>query len=205
MNLATTPRCELQANTRIATQETIVDKAALSTIPLRWRHVILNTHSSWLHGDPRGFRSRDHRIHSSGDYRNPPPEGEHARLHEWMKKRAGPKVVFEEAVWQTIAEALRDRLLRLDRRILAVSMSAVHVHLLVELPDLPSVYRDECGLAKRFATEQVKGVLTGKLWAAGGTFKPIVDLDHQRRTYIYITTKQRPAWVWDYEVGGRIL
>ncbi|HSZ58001.1 MAG TPA: hypothetical protein VK797_20225 [Tepidisphaeraceae bacterium] len=29
----------------------------------KWRHVIINTRSSWLHGDERGFRNRGHRIH----------------------------------------------------------------------------------------------------------------------------------------------
>ena len=29
---------------------------------------MFGTYSSWLPGDARGFRNRDHRIHSSGDY-----------------------------------------------------------------------------------------------------------------------------------------
>jgi hypothetical protein len=45
-----------------------------------WRHVIISTRRSWLHGDAREFRSRRHRIHSLGDYRNIPPAGEHAGL-----------------------------------------------------------------------------------------------------------------------------
>src|SRR5262249_17500638 len=44
-----------------------------------WRHVIISTLNSWLPGDPRGFRAVNHKIHSSGDYKNPPP-GEHAGL-----------------------------------------------------------------------------------------------------------------------------
>ena len=34
--------------------------------PLVWRHVILNLRHTWLPGDPRGFRNRGHRTHSSG-------------------------------------------------------------------------------------------------------------------------------------------
>jgi hypothetical protein len=45
-----------------------------------WRHIIVNTKNTWFHGDDRAVRDRDHRIHSSGDYKNPPPEGEHAGL-----------------------------------------------------------------------------------------------------------------------------
>jgi hypothetical protein len=52
----------------------------MPTFGKRWRHVIVNTRCSWLHGDLRGFRNRKHRIHSSGDYRNPPPPEEHRVL-----------------------------------------------------------------------------------------------------------------------------
>ena len=41
-----------------------------------WWHVTLSTYGSWLPGDQRGFRSRKHKIHSSGDYKNPPPASE---------------------------------------------------------------------------------------------------------------------------------
>ena len=177
----------------------------MTPTPKRWRHVILNTRCSWLAGDPRGFRNRDHRIHSSGDYRNPPPQGEHAGLYRWMKERSGPKVVFEEAIWQTVADALRKKLTERGHRVLAVAASAVHVHLLAELPNLPSLYKHEVGVAKRYATERVKQAITGHLWAQGGAFKPIRDHDHQRNVFEYITKKQRPAWVWDYREEGRLV
>ena len=54
---------------------------------LAWRHVVIGTLRSWNFGDERGFRSRGHRIHSSGDYKNPPPRGEHAKLNEWHVER----------------------------------------------------------------------------------------------------------------------
>lgn len=38
----------------------------------RWHHIILTTYGSWLPGDLRGFRTRDHREHVEGDYRPPP-------------------------------------------------------------------------------------------------------------------------------------
>jgi hypothetical protein len=34
----------------------------------RWYHVIISTYGGWLHGDPRGFRTRHHRAHVEGDY-----------------------------------------------------------------------------------------------------------------------------------------
>src|SRR5205814_7189946 len=60
---------------------------------MMWRHVVISTRRSWLHGDRRGFRSRGHRIHSSGDYRDPPPQGEHEGLLGYHETRAkGPAI-----------------------------------------------------------------------------------------------------------------
>ena len=63
---------------------------------LLWYHVQFSTFGTWLRGDERGFRDHDHRLHSSGDYRNPPPPGEHeglrlgtlARMHKPSMKLA---------------------------------------------------------------------------------------------------------------------
>jgi len=45
---------------------TRVRPSHLSQSARLWRHVIINTRGTWLHGDSRGFRNRKHRIHSSG-------------------------------------------------------------------------------------------------------------------------------------------
>ena len=44
-----------------------------------WRYCMINTLCSWLHGDERGFRSREPEIRSSGDYKNPPPPEEYRK------------------------------------------------------------------------------------------------------------------------------
>ena len=41
-----------------------------------WRHVIISTHGSWLPGDPRGFRSKDHDIHAALESHSPPFENQ---------------------------------------------------------------------------------------------------------------------------------
>lgn len=55
---------------------------------MKWRHVVISTRSSWLPGSPRGWRSRNHKRHSSGDYKKPPPPDEHEGLREYVEKRA---------------------------------------------------------------------------------------------------------------------
>ncbi len=122
-----------------------------------------------------------------------------------MKKRAEPKVVFEESLWQTIADAIRFKLDERHHDLVAIAVGAVHVHVLANLPDDPAAYKHEIGVAKRFTTEQVKDCLTGQLWAQGGTFKPIRDRAHPVNVFHYITAKQKPAWVWDRKIGGRLV
>src|SRR5450631_2117690 len=94
----------------------------------RWRHVIISTLNSWLPGDPRGFRVVDHKIHSSGDYKNPPPVGEHAGLHQYSKSKSGDRVIIPQELRETIGAEIRDELIRKAYRILAISVAATHCH-----------------------------------------------------------------------------
>src|SRR3954447_13436852 len=98
-----------------------------------WRHIIINTKSTWLHGDPRGFRSRKHRIHSSGDYKNPPPPGEHAGLHRYHKDRSSQEVTIPRELRPTIGRTLLAHLRSSGRRVFAIAVGRVHAHGVVEL------------------------------------------------------------------------
>src|SRR4051812_20633218 len=102
-----------------------------------WRHVIISTRRSWLHGDKRGFRSRRHRLHSSGDYKNPPPAAEHAGLLAYHEKRAKtPRVKIPKRLRAEVGAVLLHTLLNLGHRVLALSVCGKHAHALVELPRL---------------------------------------------------------------------
>src|SRR5437762_2019166 len=101
----------------------------------RWFHVTAHTYGAWLYGDPRGFRTRHHREHVEGDYRNPPPPGTHdegfARSKELLKQ--DPVVLPTE--WRSIVgEGLRDRLKQEGAQVLCVSVSGQHAHLLAKMP-----------------------------------------------------------------------
>jgi len=50
-----------------------------------WYHVTIHTYGSWLRGDPRGWRSRHHKDHVNGDYKNLPEKGKYDALLELSK------------------------------------------------------------------------------------------------------------------------
>src|SRR5205814_1318626 len=128
---------------------------------MSWRHVIINTKNTWLHGDERGFRSRKHRIHSSGDYRNPPPKGEHRALHEYQLERAGEEVTIPQELRARIGQALLTYLRNQNHCVLALAVAKVHAHAVVELPTARSTVKRIIGEAKRGASRAVTSELSG--------------------------------------------
>jgi REP element-mobilizing transposase RayT len=123
---------------------------------MRWRLITINTKNSWHHGNPRGFRSRKHRIHSTGDYRNPPPIGEHAGLYIDRLLHSDQKVVLEREIRAIIGDVLVEWFKSHGYRVLAISVSSDHAHILIELIDDPSIIKRVIGEAKRFRRARSK-------------------------------------------------
>jgi hypothetical protein len=68
---------------------------------------------------------------------------------------------------------------------------------LVELPNNIITIRAIVGQAKRASSRAIKHRIPGSVWAAGGAFRPIKDINHQRNAYNYILYDQGPgAWTW---------
>jgi hypothetical protein len=171
---------------------------------LIWRHVIINTRGSWLHGDRRGFRSRSHVIHSSGDYRHPPPPEEHAGLLDYQQARVAPALRIPRAVRGRVGKALLARCRLEGWRVLAVGVSDAHAHLLMELPLDRLQARCAVGRCKGAASFAVREVLPGGVWGQRGDLEPIRHRRHQLNTYRYIVYKQGPkAWTWSFTDGER--
>ena len=170
---------------------------------MMWRHVIISTRRSWLHGDGRGFRSRGHRIHSSGDYKNPPPEGEHARLLKYHQSRArDPSVKIPKSLRRDVGLALLKALLVAGRRVLVIAVTQKHAHFLVELPKKRSKATQTVGKWKTARTAAVRKMLPGSIWGEGGKYKPVRSRDHLRAAYKYIRDEQgEGAWIWTYRQG----
>ena len=91
-----------------------------------------NGAEGWLPGDDRGFRSRGHRLHSSGDYKNPPKED--TLGYENTTRIAQDLIVIPEHFAERIGRAIVGKLMNLDLRVVVISVSGQHVHFLAELP-----------------------------------------------------------------------
>jgi hypothetical protein len=167
-----------------------------------WYHVVLGTHNSWLPGDPRGFRARHHKVHSSGDYRQPPPVGEHDGLHRYSGEVSGTVVNVPASVRSVVGQALLTRLARRGLRVVALAVGAAHAHLLVELPRGRAAQSDVLGQAKSASSHAIRRLLPGRVWAAGWKMVPVHDRRQQLQTMRYIVAHARQgAWVWTWRDG----
>ena len=165
----------------------------------RWYHIVLAVYGAWLYGDRRGFRTRHHRQHVEGDYKNPPPRGRFAALEQRSRESLKQPPVTLSPVWrEVIGTALRDRFMQLGSFVLCIAVARQHVHLLAKTPRrLPRVWS---GHAKRHAWFFARDYSwQGKLWAKRGKPLPVVDRRHQLNVYQYILRHLRDgAWVWDW-------
>jgi hypothetical protein len=169
---------------------------------MRWCHVVIGTHNSWLPGDPRGFRSRYHKVHSSGDYKNPPPEGEHAGLLKFSRAISSETVVIPMKLWPTVGHAILEKFKKIGQQALALSVSATHCHCLVELPEAIKEARHIIGQCKAVSSHAIRDVLPGQVWARGGSCKPVDSPQYQRNVYHYILTQEN-AWTWSFKDGEK--
>jgi REP element-mobilizing transposase RayT len=163
----------------------------------RWVHLMWSTYGAWLHGDPRGFRDRFHRIHSSGDYRSPPPPGEHAGLREHVRRimhkdpvLLGPSL-RARALRAILEKAARERLL-----VVCAAVSATHVHVLARLD--PLSIAASIGKLKRHSSHAIRDAIPGQVWGARRHVRAIRDRAHQLEAFRYILRHARSegAAVW---------
>ena len=165
----------------------------------RWYHITFGTLNSWLPGDPRGFRARNHKIHSSGDHKNPPPKGEHAELHAYSQSISGNPALLPKALHRLIGERVIDNLSQHGDRVLVISVSAMHIHLLAELSCDPAQAKLVIGNAKKSASQAIGDALPGRVWSRDCGIKPIRDEEHHCNTYLYIRKHAlEGAFVWTY-------
>jgi hypothetical protein len=162
-------------------------------------HCMGHTYGTWLPGDPRGFRTRHHRDHCEGDYKNPPVPGLHADLYNRSKtlmKRA--PVYLTPTQRQLAVDAIIASLLKRNIPAVIASVDRVHWHILAPFPDRNP--RHWLGIAKKesshFLKIQGQGI-DGGLWAVRCQCIPIENAIHAARTRNYIADHiQQGASVW---------
>jgi hypothetical protein len=162
-----------------------------------WYHIILTTYGSWLSGDPRGFRTRHHRTHVEGDYKNPPPKGAFADWEQFSRRSLKQDAVrLPQELREVMGRALIEKFERQGAFVLAIAVAGQHIHIQVKLPT---------GQANRFVGSAKRHgwfVLRDhgwkkKLWGKGRKVVTIRDRDHQVRVFYYILDHAKEgAWVW---------
>ena len=167
-----------------------------------WYHVNGTTYGTWLRGDSRGWRARHHREHVNGDYKNPPPKGKYANL-EWKSRSLmkQPAIHLSPSQRPIAGQAIVEMLVRLDIEVLALSVDAVHYHILARFPD--GNIRLRVGRAKKHASEILtEHGLKGTVWAKRCRPLPITDRAHQLNVFDYILKHaDKGAWVWTFRNG----
>ena len=164
-----------------------------------WYHVNGNTYGTWLPGDPRGWRSRHHRIHVDGDYRNPPPTGSgNARLRRSKRLMKRPPVYLTPTQRRIAVEALVERLLLERHELLAAGVTNVHYHILGRFGD--DEVRQPVGRAKKHASHELgKAGLPGTVWAVRCRPLQIRDREHQLNTFHYIVDHiEQVGAIWTF-------
>jgi hypothetical protein len=168
-----------------------------------WVHFIGTTYGAWLYGDERGFRTRHHREHIDGDYKNPPPPSEYLdKRVQSIQSLKQPVVEISPRSQSCIGMALQQKLSEKGAFVLSIAVANHHAHVLAKLiPD--SDPRSLFGLAKKHAFFEVrKNGWEGKLWGRRGRELPIKNRQHQLTAYRYIMAHAaQGAWVWDWRSG----
>lgn len=184
-----------------------------------WYHLMSNTFGTWLPGDPRGFRTRKHREHVEGDYKNPPPAGKYdARYSRSIKRLKRPQVRLNVQSRIVAVEAIRHAMVDVhELDVLSIAVSSQHAHVLVRLPvsskPVPLRHglretdpaRFFMGIAKERSAKKLAAVglvAPGGVWAKRGKIVPITERKHQVNVYRYILKHVKEgAVVWSFKNG----
>jgi len=167
----------------------------------KWFHITFSTYGTWLPGDARGFRSRHHRLHSSGNYKTRPPAGEHAALrsHVQARMKNGP-VTLTPKQRVTCGRAIIEKLREKGCEVIAAAVAARHAHIQARAED--GTVKQVVGFAKQAASHRLRNDWPGKIWAAGCRTSPIRDRAHQEKLFRYIVGhRDEAAFVWTFRDG----
>ncbi len=149
-----------------------------------WAHVTFSAYGHWLPGDERGFRDRDHRIHSSGDYKNPPPPEEHTGLRRYAKAITANAIRISVALRPSLANALGEKFDSMGTPARIIAVTETHAHALVRVGQ--SDAKPLVGRAKQAASHAVRASLAGQVWAGSCHVVRVHSEAHYRQIVKYI-------------------
>jgi hypothetical protein len=165
---------------------------------VRLIHGIVHYFGQWISGDERGFRATDHKIHSSGDYRNRPPRDEHEGLRLWVKSHISQSpVVLSPHELPVLANAFIFKLFNEGSNVRCLCCSATHIHVLYD--SIATDAKVEIGSAKQFASLKLES-RPGRVFAKDCSVDE-VTLEHARRLWKYILGHEQKegAFIWRYD------
>lgn len=164
----------------------------------KWFHITFSTYGQWLPGDARGFRSWNHVIHSSGDYKKPPPPDEHEGLRRYTKERmTRDPITLTPTQREVCGLAIVEKLKEKDAEVLVIAVGGRHVHIQARLEDHEA--RVIVGLAKQAASHRLRVELPGTIWAARCRTDPVATKGHQEALFKYLVRHRREgAFVWTF-------
>ena len=162
-----------------------------------WWRVDIGTLRAWLPGDERGFRSHDHTIHSSGDYKNPPPTDEHEGLRAYHEGGSPGAIEIPRELRLRVATAIATALLNGGHRVLVVSCADRHAHIVSELPIELRLFNRAIGDAKARSSLSIRKWLPGRVWAHDDKHDMLRTPRYQLNAFRYVRNKQGArAAVW---------
>jgi hypothetical protein len=162
-----------------------------------WWRVDIGTYRSWLPGSARGFRSHDHRIHSTGDYRNPPPQHEHAGLRRYHQSHSSSAILIPRELRLIIATSIAEVLRSAGHEVIVVSSADQHAHIVAELPVDKRRFNQLIGTAKCRSSLTVRKWLPGRVWGHDDRHDMLRTRSYQLNAFRYVRDKQgRQAAVW---------
>jgi hypothetical protein len=165
---------------------------------VRLIHGIAHYFGQWISGDERGFRSADHKIHSSGDYKHRPPRHEHEGLRLWVKSHLSQEpVLLAPPEYQILANAFILKLVNDGSSVRCLCCGATHIHVLYD--SIATDAKEEIGRAKQFASLKLE-TRPGRIFAKDCDVEE-VTLEHARRLWKYILEHEQKegAYIWRYD------
>jgi REP element-mobilizing transposase RayT len=165
-----------------------------------WFHVTSHTYGTWLPGDPRGWRTRHHRVDAPGDYRHAPlPLEQTQGLHEQARRAmTRPAVHLSTISQKVVISSMREACASQDVDLAAICVDDHHVHALIRCTNQDP--RLVFGIAKKDSARRLSTaglVAPGGTWGVRSHITPIVDREHQVVCVNYIVGHgSRGATIW---------